>query len=280
MLAYLDIYFAFKNTIAMKLLENVELEQLSYTFGEHAKDCCIDVRLEAYSCKMITSDKKQWKKSQQNSSNAPQPLSPPEKLPWFPSNSSWTQNPRLRHFSEPGCSSLNISIEENGLVYADAISSRTLFELRSVMNASFQDYDFSSTKSEAFSLIPNFEVSFHAVASEIMVCLGNYGNEVLKEVTLAGLVDSKLSATVANYYEIKRVLWERVDQIIKISDCKLYSYRTGYTGDPYCEDLVMWSFAYFFHNKSLKRILFMSCRAFRADTAQNRSAEELWGVDV
>lgn len=255
MLAYLDIYFAFKNTIAMKLLENVELEQLSYTFGEHAKDCCIDVRLEAYSCKMITSDKKQWKKSQQNSSNAPQPLSPPEKLPWFPSNSSWTQNPRLRHFSEPGCSSLNISIEENGLVYADAISSRTLFELRSVMNASFQDYDFSSTKSEAFSLIPNFE-------------------------TLAGLVDSKLSATVANYYEIKRVLWERVDQIIKISDCKLYSYRTGYTGDPYCEDLVMWSFAYFFHNKSLKRILFMSCRAFRADTAQNRSAEELWGVDV
>ncbi|VDM07977.1 unnamed protein product [Wuchereria bancrofti] len=268
MLAYLDTYFAFKNTTAMKLLENVELEQLSYTFGEHAKDCCIDVsmyflrsytvyfgRLEAYSCKMITSDKKQWKKSQQNSSNAPQPLSPPEKLPWLPSNSSWMQNPRSRHFSEPGCSSLNISIEENGLVYADAISSRTLFELRSVMNASFQDYDFSSTKSEAFSLIPNFE-------------------------TLAGLVDSKLSATVANYYEIKRVLWERVDQVIKISDCKLYSYRTGYTGDPYCEDLVMWSFAYFFHNKSLKRILFMSCRAFRADTAQNRSAEELWGVDV
>lgn len=28
----------------MKLLENVELEQLSYTFGENAKDCCIDVR--------------------------------------------------------------------------------------------------------------------------------------------------------------------------------------------------------------------------------------------
>ncbi|CAG9533652.1 unnamed protein product [Cercopithifilaria johnstoni] len=236
----------------MKLLENVELEQLSYTFGEHAKDCCIDVRLEAYSCKMITSDKKQWKRSQKNGSNTPQPLSPPEKLPWL---LSWTQDPRLRHYSEPGCSSLNISIEENGLVYADAISSRTLFELRSVMNASFQDYDFSSTKSEAFSLLPNFE-------------------------TLAGLVDSKLSATVTNYYEIKRALWERVDQVIKINDCKLYSYRTGYTGDPYCEDLVMWSFAYFFHNKSLKRILFMSCRAFRADTAQNRSAEELWGVDI
>uniref|UniRef100_A0A915Q5F1 Repressor of RNA polymerase III transcription MAF1 n=1 Tax=Setaria digitata TaxID=48799 RepID=A0A915Q5F1_9BILA len=240
----------------MKLLENAELEQLSYTFGVHAKDCSIDVRLEAYSCKMITSDKKQWKKNQQGSSNAPQPLSPPEKLPWVPTKSPWpVQNSRLRHFSEPGCSDLDGSIEEGGLMYADAISCRTLFELRSVMNASFQDYDFSSTKSEAFSLIPDFE-------------------------TLAGLVDSKLSATVANYYEIKRILWERVDEIIKINDCKLYSYRTGYTGDPYCEDLVMWSFAYFFHNKSLKRILFMSCRAFRADTAQNRSAEELWGVDV
>lgn len=130
-------------------------------------------RLEAYSCKMITSDKKQWKKSQQNSSNAPQPLSPPEKLPWFPSNSSWTQNPRLRHFSEPGCSSLNISIEENGLVYADAISSRTLFELRSVMNASFQDYDFSSTKSEAFSLIPNFELPNRIYRRSVLWRLGN-----------------------------------------------------------------------------------------------------------
>ncbi|MCP9260853.1 Repressor of RNA polymerase III transcription MAF1 [Dirofilaria immitis] len=256
MLAYLDTYLTLKIT-TMKLLENVELEQLSYTFGENAKDCCIDVsvetsifndrvqcpfgRLEAYSCKMITSDKKQWKKSQQSSNNAPQPLSPPEKLPWLLS-SSWTQIPRLRHFSEPGCSSLNNDIEESGLVYADAISSRTLFELRSVMNSSFQDYDFSSTKSEAFSLIPNFE-------------------------TLSGLVDAKLSATVTNYYEIKRVLWERVDQVIKISDCKLYR----------LSDVVI---CIFFHNKSLKRILFMSCRAFRADTAQNRSAEELWGVDV
>lgn len=61
---------------------------------------------------MITSDKKQWKKSQQNSSNAPQPLSPPEKLPWLVSNSPWTQIPRLRHLSEPGCSNLNNSVEE------------------------------------------------------------------------------------------------------------------------------------------------------------------------
>lgn len=58
---------------------------------------------------MITSDKKQWKKSQQNGSNAPQPLSPPEKLPWL---LSWTQDSRLRHYSEPGCSCLNSTIEE------------------------------------------------------------------------------------------------------------------------------------------------------------------------
>lgn len=58
---------------------------------------------------MITSDKKQWKKSQQSDSNAPQPLSPPEKLPWL---SSRTQDPRLRHYSEPGCSSLNNGVEE------------------------------------------------------------------------------------------------------------------------------------------------------------------------
>ncbi|VDN41282.1 unnamed protein product [Gongylonema pulchrum] len=120
------------------------------------------------------------------------------------------------------------------------------------MNASFQDYDFSNTKSDAFSLVPDFE-------------------------TLTKLVDSQLSATVTNYYEIKRALWAEVDKVIKINECKLYSYRTGYTGDPFGEDGVMWSFTYFFHNKSLKRILFMSCRAFRADPAQNLSAEQIWG---
>ncbi|VDN05506.1 unnamed protein product [Thelazia callipaeda] len=231
----------------MKLLENAELDSLL---------CIIAVfRLEPYSCKMITSEKKQWKRKKRSGENALQPLSPPERLPYFSYSSPLAaKNQHLQSFSKLACSDSS-DVEDTGVTYADAISCRTLFDLKSVMNVSFQDYDFSSTNSEAFSLIPDFKV-------------------------LSGLIDLKLSPIISNYYDIKQTLWREIDEVININNCNLYSYKTGYTGDPYNEDLVMWSFAYFFHNRRMKRILFLSCRAFRADPAQNRSAEELFGGNI
>ncbi|KHN76989.1 Repressor of RNA polymerase III transcription MAF1 -like protein [Toxocara canis] len=242
----------------MKYLENANLERICSALSSNAIDCQLDVRLEAYSCKMVSSEKKQWKKNQMTKGQGPQPLSPPDQSPWpmslsIPSLMSGT--PRFRHLSEPSCSGSDNDTDEMGCTYLDAVTSRTLFDLIGVLNTSFPDYDFSHIKSESFSLIPTLE-------------------------SLVGLVDLKLSATVSNYYEIKEALWREIDDVIKVNECKLYSYKTEYSGDPFSEDGVMWSFSYFFSNKALKRVLFMSCRALRSDPSLNLSAEQLWGFEA
>lgn len=42
-----------------------------------------------------------------------------------------------------------------------------------------------------------------------------------------------------------------------------YSYNPDLNSDPFGEDGCLWSFNYFFYNKKLKRIVFLSCRAVR-----------------
>ena len=40
------------------------------------------------------------------------------------------------------------------IVYVDSISKKTLFDLSSVLNTAYPDYDFSDVKSVAFALVP------------------------------------------------------------------------------------------------------------------------------
>lgn len=41
----------------------------------------------------------------------------------------------------------------------------------------------------------------------------------------------------------------------------LCSYRPDGTSDPFSESGIIWSFNFFFHNRKLRRILFVTCRA-------------------
>ncbi|VDK17329.1 unnamed protein product [Anisakis simplex] len=170
----------------MKYLENANLDRICSVLSSNAIDCQLDMRLEAYSCKMVSSEKKQWKKNQLTKGSP------------FVSNHG---SSRYRHLSEPSCSgSDNDNDEVDDLfIYHFLSITRTLFDLIGVLNTSFPDYDFSHIKSESFSLIPNIE-------------------------SLVGLVDLKLSATVSNYYDIKEALWREIDEIIKINECRLYRY--------------------------------------------------------
>ena len=43
----------------------------------------------------------------------------------------------------------------------------------------------------------------------------------------------------------------------------VYSYNPDLESDPFGEEGSLWSFNYFFYNKKLKRILFLSCHAHR-----------------
>ncbi len=41
----------------------------------------------------------------------------------------------------------------------------------------------------------------------------------------------------------------------------LNSYRPDGTSDPFSESGIIWSFNFFFYNRKLRRILFLTCRA-------------------
>uniref|UniRef100_A0A7I4XSS0 Repressor of RNA polymerase III transcription MAF1 homolog n=1 Tax=Haemonchus contortus TaxID=6289 RepID=A0A7I4XSS0_HAECO len=73
---------------SMKYLENSALEALSSSLSIGAIDCILDVKLESYSCKMVQSDKKQWKayggSNESNHANERQPLSPPDDFYPYP----------------------------------------------------------------------------------------------------------------------------------------------------------------------------------------------------
>lgn len=251
----------------MKYLDNPELEWLCSTLMENARSCKLDIRMEAYSCKMIRADKKQWKLLIQNQEADLQPLShydhifstslsPPQTYagarPRHISERSYFGS-RSRHESDPASSLSDIDVHEGDIEYVDAIPKRTLFDLRCVLSASYPDYDFSDAKSDAFSLIPTVK-------------------------DLMSLVDGVFTPTIINYCELKTAMWATIDAKIHLQDCRFYSYTTDY-GGPFGEDGVMWSLNYFFCNKNLKRVLYFACRAINPTSVCRTYDDEMWDCE-
>ncbi|TKR59255.1 hypothetical protein L596_028955 [Steinernema carpocapsae] len=254
----------------MKLLENRTLESVASFLSQNAQNCFLEVRAEAYSCKMCTNDKREWKKSLKTPCEAHQlqPLSPPDYSGWpngcMPMNG---QPRRLRHISEPAGTASSISdnegfggymLDENGSpMLLDSISKRTLFDLVNVLNNSYSDYDFSGVTSESFTHIETIDIAKAAI-------------------------DGNFMATVTGYQEIRDDLWTEIDLQILLNECVVYSYIPDYKTDPFSEDGCVWSFNYIFVNKNLKRILFMACRSLNMSDDMHDldvSAEQLWVME-
>ncbi|VDL73036.1 unnamed protein product [Nippostrongylus brasiliensis] len=231
-------------------MENTKLETLSSSLSIGAIDCILDVKLELYSCKMVQSDKKQWKAygGSNDSSNAHdrQPLSPPDDFLSI-SASPIGHSARMRHLSEQHSGS---ETDADDFVLLDSISKRTLFDLIGTLNEAYPDYDFSDVKSNSFSLIPNMETVIEAV-------------------------DNKFYSTVNDYKFIREELWMAVENEIQPDDCRIYSFKSNYSGDPFSEDGCLWCLNFFFHNKQLKRLMLLSCRALSQNGALGESLFDL-----
>lgn len=80
---------------------------------------------------------------------------------------------------------------------------------------------------------------------------------------LPPLPDNLVPALGDDWRGIADSLWTSIDAAIQPADCEIYSYSGDAMSDPFSEDGALWSFAYFFFNKKLKRILFFACCAFR-----------------
>ena len=92
-------------------------------------------------------------------------------------------------------------------------------------------------------------------------------------------VDSRLISAIGDYYRtLSPQLWSSIDEEINLKESEifrydigfekkrrniflLFSYRPDGTSDPFSESGIIWSFNFFFHNRKLRRILFLTCRA-------------------
>ena len=53
-----------------------------------------------------------------------------------------------------------------------------------------------------------------------------------------------------------------------------FSYRPDGTSDPFSESGIIWSFNFFFYNRKLRRILFLTCRADCKTSSHDDENEE------
>jgi len=241
----------------MKLLDNIVLTEITGKMCENAIDCTLDFRLEPYSSKMISTDKRSWKHANGTNVNEPQMLSPPDEMPLSHSlglNGLATfDSHRLRHFSERSLSGSDN--DENLAQMIGTISKKTLFNLTQMLNTSFLDYDFSNKKGSSFALVP----SYQAVRDSC---------------------DRYLSPVVDGYNRFSYALWDAIDDEIKPLDCVIYRYIPSSSEvDPFTEDGVLWHFNYLFHNRNLKRFMMMSCRALHMQNSDEGEADEDWVMD-
>nr|XP_037866657.1 repressor of RNA polymerase III transcription MAF1 homolog isoform X1 [Bombyx mori] len=130
----------------------------------------------------------------------------------------------------------SLSGDEDG-VLCDTISRKTLFYLIATLNAAFPDYDFSMAKSSEFSAEPSLN-------------------------WVQSAVDAALSAVGGvRWRQLRPVLWAAVDEEVLLPECRIYSYNPDLATDPFGEPGCLWAYNFFFYNKKLKRIVFLTFRA-------------------
>jgi len=214
----------------MKLLENSGIEAINNLLCLETGDSKIIGRIESYSCKMIGSEKQQYKKfSGGRDPQAVEALSPPTN---GYGGYAFSTSPYSRSFSRSSGS------EDEGVgILCDTIARKTLFHLISTLNAAFPDYDFSDAKADEFTKEPSLQF-------------------------VTSNVDNLMSVAASSLFSnIHDKLWITLNQEINLVDCDIYSYNPDLASDPFGEDGSLWSFNYFFFNKKLKRIVLFTCRA-------------------
>ncbi|KAJ3611716.1 hypothetical protein NHX12_021730 [Muraenolepis orangiensis] len=218
----------------MKLLENSSFDALSSQLFVETGDSRILGRIESYSCKMAGDDKHMFKQFCQEGEPHILEALSP------PQSTSATSPSQMGKTSEEGEDPLS-----------DKCCRKTLFYLITTLNESFRpDYDFSTARSHEFSREPSLNWVANAVNSSLVSSVGEEFNSLCPEV------------------------WSTIDQEINLQGCDIYSYNPDLDSDPFGEEGSLWSFNYFFYNKKLKRIVFLTCRSVSVLSGCGRECQE------
>lgn len=141
-----------------------------------------------------------------------------------------------------GSSPLELSKSPVGPL-SEASSRKTLIYLILTLNHIYPDYDFSTLRAHHFRK----EASSSPIEEQV--------DSLLLEV-------SKVWEATPGFGEepFLDCLWNSVDEAICLKDSDVYSYQSDHENDPFGENGNIWSFNFFFYNRKLKRILYLSCR--------------------
>lgn len=143
---------------------------------------------------------------------------------------------------QAGSSPVELSMSPVGPMSEHA-SRKTLIYLILTLNHIYQDYDFSLLRAH------HFRKESGVVGAE----------EVIDTQLLE--VSKVWERTQGDRESFLETLWKAIDEAVSLKNCDVYSYKTDRETDPFGERTSVWCFNYFFYNKKLKRIVYLSCRA-------------------
>ncbi|KAH9603453.1 hypothetical protein KSS87_006493 [Heliosperma pusillum] len=115
-------------------------------------------------------------------------------------------------------------------------SRKTLIYLILTLYQMYPDYDFSAVNAHQFFISEtrdSFEQIFDSYMSEASkLWVESYGGGSLLED-----------------------LYKALDEVVKLSECEIYSYNPDCDADPFLQRGAIWSFNFFFYNRKLKRVV-------------------------
>lgn len=115
-------------------------------------------------------------------------------------------------------------------------SRKSLIYLVLTLYHMYPDYDFSAVKAHQFITDENWD-SFEQI-------FDSYMREASKEWIETNGGSSLLED-----------LYKALDEVVKLSECEIYSYNPYCDADPFLQRGAIWSFNFFFYNRKLKRVV-------------------------
>jgi hypothetical protein len=132
--------------------------------------------------------------------------------------------------------------------FSELSTRRLMTDLILTLNSSFPDYDFSNVKPNQFQ-----KQKIDTVRKNIYAKL------------------SELAAQQRNPNWLVE-MWHSLNDVIDLKDCDVYSFDVNEI-DEIEDESALWSFRYFFVNKTLKRVVFFTCNEM-IDEDEIRSSED------
>lgn len=239
----------------------------------------ISGRLEAYSCKKTSSDRKLYKSLQMSGSfsaseeaasmsssgigialQTSEPtlagsgtLSPPQAPHQAAAAGAMLTDDSATATAVPvpvsGLASPRAPLFGTGPLIGGTLASdenNTFVHLIATLNAALPDYDFSCAKSEHFTRVTVYELMNHV------------------KTALEGAQHFDAPVALAD-------LWAVLEQEVQLQQCEAFTYLPPPDSDPFLEDDVIWAMNYIMYNRNIKRIVLLTLSCERPNPATSIS---------